>query len=238
LLRFLKYLFHKPARYRFVILLLLVLLLHSSAAFAQRVPPVNIRPNRPAHLNVQYHRAETAWRSGSSLLEAKARIDRVLTELPLDAEARKLRAGIYLSMGAPEKALEDALAATRIDPEDGEAQLLVCEAAVRAGDRIIALEALSSSASNLLEGSNFHVRLSRCAENLQEYNAAEAYARTALAGDARDAKAHLQLARVFILNDEPGKATTILNRAVQSRILSTAVIRQDSLFTPILNDLQ
>jgi len=238
LLKQIKYLFSESVRYRFVILLLLTMLLHSPAAFAQRVQNANVRPARPARLNVQFHRAETAWKSGSSLLEAKARIDRVLTELPMDAEARKLRAGIYLSMGAPGKSLEDALAAAELDSSDGEAQLLICESAVRIGDLETALLALDSSADLFLEQSTFHVRLSRCAVDLNKYDAAEAYARTALAGDSRNAETHLQLARVFILSDEYNKAVTVLNRAIESRILSSVVIRRDSVFAVVMDELK
>ena len=232
-----RYLPRRPAGYRLGVLVLIVLL-HSPDVFAQGVQNRNLRPNRPARLNVQFHRAETAWKSGSSLLEAKARIDRVLTELPDDAEARKLRAGIYLSMGAPAKALEDANEAVGLDPNDGEAHLLVCEAAVRTGDNESALRALDLSAGLLLEQSTFHVRLSRCAVDLDQFDAAEAYARTALAGNERDAEAHLQLARVFILDNDDEKAVTVLNRALDSRMLSTSVIRQDSAFARIIDQLQ
>jgi Tfp pilus assembly protein PilF len=166
-----------------------------------------------------------------------ARIDRVLEELPMDVEARKLRAGIYMSMGAPEKALLDAREAVKLNPTDGEAQLLVCEAAVRSGEVDAALVGLNLSADLLLEQSTFHVRLSRCAIDLNEYDAAEAYARTALAGNARSAEANLQLARVFVLVGENEKAVTVLERAIQSRVLSVRVIRKDPIFNDLVDEL-
>ena len=128
------------------ILLLGTTVLGTSPVFAQRKPPPRIPATRPARLNVQYHRAETAWKSGNSILEAKARIDRVLKEIPADPEARKLRAGIYMSMGQPAKALIDARAAAEINPFDGEAYLLQCEAGVRVGANKAALKALDQSA--------------------------------------------------------------------------------------------
>ena len=232
------YFFYNPVRYGLVIPLLLITLLPTTDTLAQLVPPPNVRPSRPSRLNVQFHRAETAWKSGSSLLEAKARIDRVLIERPKDVEARKLRAGIYMSMGAPEKALLDAREAVRLNPLDGEAQLLVCEAAIRSGEVDAALVGLNLSADLLLEQSTFHVRLSRCAIDLNEYDAAEAYARTALAGNARSAEANLQLARVFLITDEQEKAVTVLKRAIDAHILSTSVIRRDTTFSSVLGELQ
>jgi hypothetical protein len=53
--------------------------------------------DRPPAIEVQFHRAEAAWKTGASLHEAKARIDRVLEEIPGDVDARKLRAR-HLSM--------------------------------------------------------------------------------------------------------------------------------------------
>lgn len=210
-----------------VVFLGLVLGFGRMDSFAQSV--------RPPRLNVQYHRAETAWRSGNSLLEAKARIDRVLRELPDDFEARKLRAGIFLSMGRPDEALTDAVAAARISPTDGEAHLLVCEAAVRSEEIQLALPALKQAAEHLLENPDHHIRLSRCATSLGLLDEAEAYARIALAGDDRNPASFLQLARVFVLAEENDRALSVLERGLRLRHLSLAMIREDALLRSIVD---
>ncbi len=234
----LKYQIQQIGSLKSLVVLSFVVLLGASTVSAQKRPPPRIPAARPARLNVQYHRAEIAWKTGNSLLEAKARIDRVLNEIPADAEARKLRAGIYLSMGRPQKALIDAHAAAEINPFDGEAYLLQCEAGVRAGANQVALKALNQSAGLLLDRSTFHVRLSRCAVSLHRYNAAEAYARTAVAGNSRNADAYLQLARVFVLGENPGKAVTVLERGMKFQVLNFSVIRRDTLLSPMLTLLK
>lgn len=238
LIHSLTYRIRRTAFCRSTIALVFFVLLNSSASLAQKARPQRVPATRPARLNVQFHRAETAWKSGNSLLEAKARIDRVLNELPRDAEARKLRAGIFISMGNAENAVHDARMATRISPFDGEAHLLLCEACTRAGIYEEALRALNRSADLLLDQSTYHVRLSRCAVSLGHLDAAEAYARTAVAGNTRDAAAYLQLARVFVLKKNPGKAVTVLERGMRSRVLRLSAIRRDSLLSPISDRLE
>ncbi|MDX1741920.1 MAG: hypothetical protein R3178_11525, partial [Rhodothermales bacterium] len=46
---------------------------------------------RSPRMNLEFHRAQAAWKSGGSLLEAKARLDRVIDAGPDDAEALLLR---------------------------------------------------------------------------------------------------------------------------------------------------
>jgi len=143
-----------------------------------------------------------------------------------------------MSMGNPQKALIDARAAAEINPFDGEAFLLQCEAGVRAGFNQAALKSLNRSAALLLDQSTFHVRLSRCAMALHKYKAAEAYARTAVAGNVRDADAYLQLARVFMLDENSDKAVTVLKRGMNAQVLNLSVIRQDTLLAPLSDHLR
>ena len=196
-------------------------------------PTAEAQIGRPPRLNVQFHRAETAWRSGSSLLEAKARIDRVLKELPDDIEARKLRAGIFLSMKRPADALMDALSAAELDSTDGEAHLLVCEAGVRAHQNSTALPALYVAADHHLERRDYHVRLSRCAVALDRLDEAEAYARIAFAGDEKDPMAIAQLARVFVLSDQDESAVTILEKGLRLRLIDPKAVQKDSVLRQI-----
>jgi tetratricopeptide (TPR) repeat protein len=205
------------------------------SSFAQ-VPLRAQRSVRPPELNVQFHRAETAWKSGNSLLEAKARIDRVIQALPDDVEARKLRAGILLSMGQPERALADARRATALGPEDGEAHLLLCEAAVRTEHDEQAVGSLHRAAELLLGRPDLHIRLSRCAVALGRLADAEAYARIALAGDERSAAAHLQLARVFVVSDQTEKAITVLDKGLTLKLLRPDQIRGDPELHVVAND--
>jgi len=228
---------------RLLLILLIAVGFAPTDAIAQRPGRVTIPANRPARLDAEFHRAETAWKSGHSLLEARARIDRVLKELPGDADALKLRAGIFMSMDNIAPALEDARRAATLQPSDAEAHLLVCEAASRMGSRAEASQALTRSAELLLdenalrETNSFYVRLSRCAEELERYDAAEAYARTALAGDRRNADAYLQLARVFVLQNSSDKALTVLRQGADAGLLNGALLRADRLLVPLADSL-
>jgi Flp pilus assembly protein TadD len=186
---------------------------------------------RPPRLNVQYHRAETAFRSGNSILEAKARIDRVLNQLPQDIEARKLRASIFLSMDRPKDALEDARKAVRLRPDDGEAQLLVCESAADLGLKQEATRALHHSADLLVDHPDLHLRLSMCALQIDRFDEAQAYARIALAGKPRDPTIYLHLAHLFVLSGDTDKARTLTLKGLSEGILSVEALQTDSLLS-------
>ncbi len=208
-------------------LMLAVFLIAPSSEGSAQIPRRTQHNLRPPELNVQFHRAETAWKSGNSLLEAKARIDRVIVALPDDVEARKLRAGIYLSMEQPQNALIDARAAARLDPSDGEAHLLVCEAAVRTNQNKLASGALSLSSDLLLGRPDLHIRLSQCAVDLGQLDDAEAYARIALAGHDTSAAAYLQLARVFVFARKIQKSLTVLEKGLKLGLVKPRQIRGD-----------
>ncbi len=216
----------------FSVMLLFVL---TNQALAQ-LPLRTQRTIRPPELNVQFHRAETAWKSGTSLLEAKARIDRVIKVLPDDLEARKLRAGIFLSMGQPEKATADARRAVRLGPEDGEAHLLLCEASVRTDRVEAALGALRRSAELLIDQPVLHIRLSRCAIALGRIDEAEAYARIALAGDNMNAAAYLQLARVFVIARQIQKSVTVLEKGLRMGLIIPSQILNDHDLLTVADD--
>lgn len=208
-------------------LFLVVLLIAPATISSAQIPRPTLRSMRPPELNVQFHRAETAWKSGNSLLEAKARIDRVIVVLPDDVEARKLRAGIYLSMEQPQNALTDARAAARLESSDGEAHLLVCEAAVRTNRNKMASEALYLSSDLLLGRPDLHIRLSQCAVDLGQLDDAEAYARIALAGHDMSAAAYLQLARVFVFAGQIQKSVTVLERGLKLGLVKPRQILGD-----------
>lgn len=188
---------------------------------------------RTPHLNAEYHRAETAWRSGGSLLEAKARVDRVLKELPDDAEARKLRARVLLALGQASEAMEDARHAVEVRPQDGEAHLLVAEAARLCGRRDLARDMLDEAGSLVLDDADLHVRLSWSAQQLGQLHEAEAFARTAHALDPASPAAFYQLARVFVVQDRPDDAAAILRRGLQQRLLSPSSVTADTLLAPL-----
>ena len=191
---------------------------------------------RPPELNVQFHRAETAWKSGNSLLEAKARIDRVIRVLPDDLEARKLRAGILLTMGKTDRAFLDARRAVRLGPDDGEAHLLLCETAVRTEHTALGQAALKRSADLLIDRHELHIRLSKCAILLERLDEAEAYARIALAADAMNSEAYLQLARVFSIANQDETCITVLQRGLTRGVVKPTQLRRDKHFEDLLND--
>lgn len=183
---------------------------------------------RPPELNVQFHRAHTAWATGNSLLEAKARIDRVLEALPDDVEALKLRAAILLDMDRPSEAFADADRATRITPEDGEAHLLRCESAAETGQDDEARDALEKASNLFLQRIDHYVRLSACALEIDATTRAESLARVAVAQDNTDPRGHVQLARVFLATRKSEEARTIVNRLIEANSLSRMAVMADS----------
>lgn len=187
-----------------------------------------LEPRSP-RLENQFYRAKRAFESGSSLMEAKVRLDRVLSQRANDVEARKLRAKVLLAMERPAAARQDARHAVKLRPEDGEAHLLLAESAQRAGEDDVARQALERAAGQVVNDAAFHVRLSWNATQLQLLDKAEAYARTALALDPTLADAYYQLARVFVRKDQLDKAATILTRGLDRALLSPSVLKQDSL---------
>lgn len=190
---------------------------------------------RPSALNIQYHRAETAWRSGTSVLEAKTRVDRVLRELPDDQAALKLRAQILMSMNRPSEALSDARRAVELTPNDGEAHLILGEAALLNGDLALAGKAVDAAAERLLENAGHHLRLSWIALRLGELDEAEAFARIALALDASQPAAYYQLAQIFQLQERPDDAAAILVRGFDASVIDPNAIRRDSSLSLLVN---
>ncbi len=184
---------------------------------------------RPPELDVQFNRAETAWKSGASVLEAKARVDRVLNKIPDDGEARKLRSQILMALDRPEEALFDAREAVKLQPEDGEAYLILSEAARINGDHHLAVQALDAAAERVLEDADFHIRLSWNATLLGQLDRAEAFARIALALDATRAASYYQLARVFVRKDQIDDAAAILEKGLRGNLLDPTAIQRDSI---------
>lgn len=203
------------------------------ALLASLAGPVAAQVVRPQELTAQFNRAETAWKSGASVLEAKARVDRVLRELPNDVAALKLRAQVLMALDRPEEALHDAIRSVQLAPEDGEAHLVLCEAARLSGQQDLARKALDDAAERVLDDAAFHIRLSWNAALLDELDKAEAFARVALGLDARAAPAYYQLARVFVQQDKPDDAAAVLARGLRNMMLDPVAIQKDSLLARV-----
>ena len=105
----------------FITSLAAILLMGYQGAAGQIKPPEQVQ--------MQFHRAQTAWRNQTSILEAKVRVDQVLRDAPNHAEAWKLRAEVLIAMQRYGDALHDAQQATLLAPEDGGAFLILAEAA-------------------------------------------------------------------------------------------------------------
>ncbi len=208
--------------------------------FAGPVTETQAQGVRPPELNAQYHRAETAWKSGASVLEVKARVDRVLEVLPNDVEALKLRAQALLKMNRDEEALTDARRAVRLRPKDGEAHLILCEAARRNGDVEGASRALDAASELALDDAALHIRLSWNAVLLDRLDKAEAFARVAMASDPDEAAAYYQLARVFVLQQQREAAATVLLNGLNASILDPGAIAADTVLVHVIDhpDLQ
>ncbi len=205
------------------------------ALFAGPVTAVQAQGVRPPELNVQYHRAETAWKSGASVLEVKARVDRVLEVLPNDVEALKLRAQALLKMNRDAEALTDARRAVRLRPKDGEAHLILCEAARRNGDAEGAERALDAASELALDDAALHIRLSWNAMLLDKLGKAEAFARVAMASDPDEAAAYYQLARVFVLQQQREAAATVLLNGLNKSILDPGAITADTVLVHVVD---
>lgn len=209
-----------------VIVVAAVLLIPLEAAEAQQRPPT---------LEVQFSRAEAAWKTGASLHEAKARVDRVIDELPDDAQARKLRAQVLSALNRPGDALTDALKAAELAPDDAEARLILCEVAIAADELVLAVRELDAAAERVLDDPILNLRLSINALALGQLERAEAFARTAYNLAPRNPQVHYQLARVFVRRGMEQEAAAILSRGFQSTTLNSGLIRTDSLLRRVAN---
>ena len=188
---------------------------------------------RPRQLNEQLLRAQTALVSGSSLLEAKARVDRVVSELPEDAEARILRAEILLSMGRFEAATVDAREATRLQPSSGEAHLALAEASFETGDVATADLAMNRASQLLVDDGAAHVRLARLARGLNHHEQSVAFARIAVALTPTNSAAHYELARAFVVSANTDAAASVLASGLDGGLLTADVIQSDSILARV-----
>ena len=192
-----------------------------------------IQSGRNAEQEIQYHRARTAWESGISLLEAKARIDRVLAQLPEDTDALKLRASILMGLGRKEEAIDDALLVVQLDSTDGEGQLLLCETAMANGNPVIARKALESASDLIVTGVPFLIRLSACALSAKETARSEALARIAVAQNERDPRGQIQLARIFLNTGRAPAALSILDRLSEEGLVIRTLVTKDAEFASL-----
>ena len=214
------------------ILVALVFSLASSAVVYSQVP---IRPSKRSNtLNAQYHRAETAWKSGHSMLEAKARVDQVITALPDDHEALVLRARILLSMDSFDLAFDDAFRAAELQPSDAETFAVLCEAARKSGRLEDAKDAMDVVSSLIIDDAQLQVHLSREAMALEQFDRAEAFARTAMVQAPKDPSTHFQMARVFAAQGKVDEARTILANGITQRVLTRQSVESDTLLRRIL----
>ncbi|MEX0748299.1 MAG: hypothetical protein WD275_09890 [Rhodothermales bacterium] len=207
---------------------LLIVLISGSVALS-----ATAQGRRPPELDVQYHRAETAWKSGASVLEAKARVDRVLKEIPDDSDALKLRAQVLMAMKRHEEALADAQMGVNLTPQDGEAFLILSEAARLNGNEKLAVDALDAAAERVMEGAEFHIRLSWNAALLGQLERAEAFARIAHNSEPGRAAAYYQLARVFVMKNQNDDAAAILAKGLRGNLLDPAAIQRDTVLTKV-----
>jgi len=203
-------------------------------AVGEIVPSADAQIIRSPNLRMQFHRAKTAWETGGSLVEVKARVDRVLFEIPNDAEARKLRAQVLLAMDQPYEALRDARIATTLNSRDGEAHLVLSEAARRTGNQKLAVDALEAASGLVLNDPAFYVRLSQSAVVLNRLDKAEAYARIAFVQSPREPGGYLQLARVFIHKGQANEAATVLAQGLEANMLEPARIQEDSILVQVV----
>lgn len=193
------------------------------------------RLERPPDLKQDFFRAERAWRSGSNLLEAKVRLDRVLDFLPDDHEAVRLRARVLLALDRPADALDDAARLTELLPLDADAWILRAEACLDRGITDSATVALRRAARLTTDEPGDHARMSRLAQRLDLLDEAETYARVGLAMAPDDPSLHSRLAHVFVAQGRPNDAATLLARALQSGVYRPDLLTSDPVLAPLRN---
>ncbi len=185
---------------------------------------------RSPAMNLEYHRAQAAWKSGGSLLEAKARLDRVLEAGPDDVDAYLLRARVQLALKHGADALADVRRAAELDPESVDAQFVLCQAARVTGDTTLAVQALERSAERLEPDPLKHIVLSREAMLLGRYELSESLARVAVALDGTNVEANYQLARALALRGMLDASALILNRGLENGTFTLQAIGADAVF--------
>lgn len=213
-----------------------MILIIGLAALAGRPALAQLRPLQP-NVQTELHRAETAWRSGGSLLEAKIRADEVLRQAPDHPAALKLRAEVLLALKRYDDAIPDARRATELDPTDGQSYWILAESARLSGDPELARETLRRAANQVTsENADVHLLLSRVAVDVEELELAVSFARVARAKDNGYAEAYYQLARVFLVQGRPEAAVTVLAEGFQARVLDPRAIRQDPMLQALAGE--
>lgn len=205
-----------------------ILLLVVAASVACVPSEATGQEGRSAKLNAEFHRAQAAWASGGSLLEAKARLDNVIEALPRDDEALKLRAKVLLALQRNSAAYDDAVRAVEADSGDSEAHQILSQAARLVGDTTAAVRALRRAAETIGDDAPAHVRLSYEAMALGLTEEAESLARVAVVLDPQGAAARYQLARALAVAGKTKDATTVLAKGIQESILTHTAIESDS----------
>lgn len=191
------------------------------------------RSERPVEWQAELDRAASAFRSGVSFLEAKARVDRVIHVLPDDAQARKLRAQILIALNRPEEALTDARHVLGNDPEDGEAHLLISEAATQMGDAENARGAMRAAARFLVEDADLWTRLGRVAVFQEQVTLAQSFAQAAAAADALGARAYYQIAVLLTQRAQEDDAAETLRLGLSEGRLDPHWIKQHPVLAPL-----
>lgn len=217
-----------PRLRRGVILLVLLFSWAGQPAFSQGQAEA---PSDAARVvDIQLQRAQMAMRSGASLREARARLNRVLALAPDHAEALQLRASAHLALQAPQQAMADAERALQLTGPSVATYATLVEAARQVGDRPRAVEALEAAMAAVDDTSPYHLRLSWSALQLEHYDHAEALARVVLRRQPHRAAPYQQLARVFVRTDRTADAAFILHQGLERGALhSPGVVHDDDL---------
>lgn len=199
-------------------------------------PPVTtglqegVRAARSQTNSRDLQRAEAALRSGAAgAREAKARLDRILTATPDDADARRLRAHALLALGRPQDALVDAERAVALRASSADAHLLVVEAARLVGQRAKAFAALDRLSALAVRDAPLHARAAWNAAELGDLERAESLARIAVQQDASRPDGYLLLARLFVLQQQPDAAAAVVARGASAGVVTRAMVQSDDL---------
>ena len=168
----------------------------------------------PADLSCLTQRAEALLRAGQSD-EALSDINAVLAAEPGNGDASALRAIIEIARNNQAAALESAKAATAASPDSHRSWLALSYAQQASFELEPALESAGKAQVLQPASSLINARIAELLMALGRIDEAEAAARTNVAADPSQSRAHTILGFVYLAQFDTRQARTVLARAIE-----------------------
>jgi hypothetical protein len=170
--------------------------------------------DRPPAIEVQFHRAEAAWKTGASLHEAKARIDRVLEELPERCRCSQACARRCFSrLAARPRHSSMRCVRSRYDRPTPRRALSFAKSPSLPTRQTLARRELNAASELIIDNADFNLAAIRQRNTTRassiEARPLRAQHSISLHGVPRS---YYQLARVFVLRGQADEAVAVLER--------------------------